>query len=159
MVEKNQMFFSSLAMRGKKQKGKRGWIKVIEAFVSILFLISVVSIIIHSDNFQSKERPILKEKQVEILNGIQLNSSLRNEILLFSSYDLNSSSVGFPAGLKSHMESNKINNAECILKICPVNENCEIELSKDEIYAQSVLITSSHTDYNPKIAKIFCYEI
>lgn len=141
-----------------KKKSKRGWIKIIEAFVSILFLIGVVAIVIQSDNFYSKEEPILEKKQTEILTGIQMNESLRGEVLTTADY-MNSTNPTFSTALKSHLSLTPINNAECYLVVCPASSECGSETSEDELYSKSVLITSTLSTYNPKKVKIFCYKI
>jgi len=140
------------------KKNKKGWIKIIEAFISILFLIGVVAIIIQSDNFSSKERPTLEKKQVEILNSIELNETLRIEVLNSTNYTINSNDPAFSTKLKNYIDTIYFDSAECFLMVCSTNGSCDTTIEKDEMYTKSVLITSTITEYNPKKLKIFCYE-
>lgn len=140
-------------------KGKKGWIKIIEAFISILFLIGVVAIVIQSDNFYSKEEPILEKKQIEILNGIQLDKTLRAEVLATTDYTINSTDPGFSSKLKNYLDNNPISNTGCFLKVCLVDSSCTTNVVKDEMYTKSVLITSTLSEYNPKRIQIFCYKV
>ena len=98
------------------------------------------------------------EKEVFLLEQIQLNSSLRNSVL---SVDVNSFPMDgedFPVILK-----NKINNSlpiylKCESKICEVNQSCVLsESNNEDVYARSVIISSNLTTYSPRKLKLFCW--
>ena len=61
---------------------KKGWIRIIEAFVAILLVAGVVLVVVGRGNFQREDiSQIFHDAEFSILREIQLNDTLRNEIL------------------------------------------------------------------------------
>ena len=63
-------------------KNKRGWIKIVEAFIAILLLTGIVLFVINrqSDDVQ-QVYSLIQDAQTSILRNAQLNNTVRTEIL------------------------------------------------------------------------------
>jgi len=141
-------------------KNKRGWVKIMEAFVSILFIILVISSIFYKQNIKEQDLSSqIKEKEFEILHLIETNESLRKEILNISSIPLEINETDFPENTKNYFNNQTPNALECSLKICYSLEICELDSvpTKKDIYIQSVLITSTKEIYHPLKLNSFCW--
>lgn len=140
---------------------KRAWIKIVEAFISILLITGVMLIIIDKGYIgKSDISSKVHDAQISILREIELDDNLRSEIL---------SVVETPVEWKYFEENgltnvkNKINNRVpnyliCEAKVCKLDEICVLEeyIDKD-VYAQPVAITANLTKYDPKQLKLFCW--
>lgn len=139
------------------RKNKKGWIKVIEAFIAIIALIGILTIIIQSERVSSERINIFEEKSLEILKGIQMDETLREEILTESTIPVSSEDSGFPAPIKTYLDNSNLKTSECILKICAVNDDCLITSPDNaEVFSKDILVTSTKDYYNPRKLKIFC---
>jgi hypothetical protein len=136
---------------------KKGWIKVVESFISIMLLASILFLVGGEIKTDAGYSSFFEDKQFELLQGIQKNDSLRTEVVGFTNYPLNSSSVGFPTGLKNYVNHSEIHGLSCMLRICKNDDECNLNLnSGSEIYTSKVLVTSNLTIFNPQIVKLFC---
>jgi hypothetical protein len=141
-------------------KNNRGWIKIVEAFVAIL-LIAGVLLFILDKGYIKKDDPSEKIYNVEnsILREIQNNDSIRIEILnqtLIIPIESNDSL--FPEGVKTIINIERPSYLNCKAKICSLNDDCLLSDSTSiDVYARSVPITSTITNYNPRQLKIFCW--
>jgi hypothetical protein len=142
--------------------GKRGWIRIVEASIAILFITGVILVVINSNELESGDEVSLKilEEEISMLREIQLNNSLREEVLSVSSFPVESGEAGFPQEVEDKINSSIPNYLECALKICSIDSECILttEISKS-IYAESVLITTipESSSYSPRKLKIFCW--
>lgn len=143
---------------------KRGWIKIVEAFISILIIVSVILIVYNnesknSEDLSSKIYPI----QVSVLRDIELDPLIREKVLEIPKENLPLEQESFGEyGLDKIV--NKINekvptNWQCVAKLCNLDGNiCELkQYVEKDIYAQSVSIVADSSTYNPKQIKLFCY--
>jgi hypothetical protein len=154
---------------------KRGWIKIVEAFISILLILAVVLIVINKgyiggNNKLSEE---IYQTELSILRSIQLDDTLRRDILI-------SNKSGYPASSESPLPivweefddseqrtlkelKNKIlrqipDYLDCIAKICDLNNACVLEEEMDyEIYAQKTIIAANYEVFSPRQLKLFCW--
>ncbi|MEM4325787.1 MAG: hypothetical protein QXU40_00605 [Candidatus Pacearchaeota archaeon] len=135
---------------------KKGWVRIVEAFISVLIVSWVVLFILNNQDFrifkESQEIRIIEE---DMLRNIQLNYSLRNYILSTEEeVDWNN----FPNNLREVITRKIPAGFECSGKICDINSECNLNiLEKRNIYTQTAIITSNITYYHPKIIKIFCW--
>ena len=139
------------------KKKKKGWIKVIEAFLAIAMFGAALFMIIQSDLIQTNEREFIEEKQADLLMEIQMNSTLRDEVILATDFSIDSNDTAFSNPLKDYLKENKIPRGECFLKICLPDDDCLIENEEDEVYTKEVFITTGLGVYNPKKLKYFCF--
>ncbi len=136
-------------------KNKRGWVRVVEAFVAILLIAGIVLTLL-GGGYISKEDPSPKiyDAEVAVLRDIQNNNSLRSEIA--SANPLPVEWNNFPSDIKGKIQLDPPNYLECEGKICDVGDSCILNngIEKD-VYARSVLISDANS---PRQLKIFCWE-
>lgn len=125
----------------------------------MILIITGIMLTVLNKGFISKSGNSEKiyEREQAILREIQLNNSLRNEILEFE--DLPVEWENFPANVKNKITSEAPVNFECQAKICGLNEICDLnkEIEKG-IYVQKTIITANLEKYSPRELKIFCWE-
>jgi hypothetical protein len=140
-------------------KNKKGWIKIVEAFVAILLVAGVALIVVESGGLQREDISAgIQDIQLSIIREIQLNDTLRNEIVGTSGevewdgFDSNAPLT------KSKIESKTPSYLICEAKICGSGDSCFYtgEQEKD-VFAQPVLISSSLDTFNPRVLKLFCW--
>lgn len=142
-------------------KNKRGWIRIVEAFVSIILIAGIVLIAVSQS--QEKENPSAKIQNLErsVLREIQLNSTLRQEIVGISESSLPVEWQEFAALLpktKAKIDG-KATGIECSARICATNDNCLFaEGNEETVYVESVIISSTLQTYSPRTLKLFCWE-
>ena len=139
-------------------KNKSGLIRIIEAFTMILIITGIMLTVLNKGYIsKSDNSEKIYENEQAILREIQLNNSLRNEILAFE--DLPVEWENFPTNLKNEIISEAPINFECQAKICGLNEICGLsEEIEKEIYVQKTIITASLEKYSPRELKVFCWE-
>jgi hypothetical protein len=145
-------------------KNKRGWIKIVEAFISILIIISVVLIVYDggstkTEDLSSQVYPIERA----ILKEVEFDSNLRESILEVPTDKLPLDWEKFEenglAGVKEKINGKVVSNLNCVAKVCALDENiCDLnEYIEKDVYAQSISIVANSDIYSPKQLKIFCY--
>lgn len=138
------------------KKNKRGWIKVVEAFMAIMMLLSIVFIIINSNYLRSEDKSHIESRAAEILRSIQFNDSLRSMVLNETNFSRDSLDLGFPIEIAEYANSS-LTGIMCYFRICNSTELCDASREfDDEIYAKDILIITDLTEYNPRKLKIFC---
>lgn len=141
-------------------KNRRGWVKVLEVFVSIILVMAIIFFILNrgGGRFVSTDA---YEMELSILKKVQFNESLRGIILDESSLPVNWSSFnsGELLKIKQVINEGKIASFECEARICSLSDLClsEVEVGKD-IYAQSAVISADSNTYSPRQLKLFCWE-
>ena len=146
-----------------KKENKKGWVRIVEAFVAILLIAGIVLIVIEQD--QNKREDISSQTYdylVSILREIQLDNNLRAEIVNIQDSELpvewEEFNVSAPQTFAKITEKTP-SYLECIGKICSTSDLCLLSQSPDKtIYAESVIITANLQSYNPRALKLFCWE-
>ena len=145
------------------KKNKKGWIRMIESFIAILFLAGVIIFIV--GNVSSDRRNSfseIAEISKGILGEIQTNESLRQEII-DTQGNINWTDENFPILTKEKIGEKTPLWLSCEANICSISENCLLteqrkdEIGKKDIYSDSVMIFSTLTTHNPRIIKLFCF--
>ncbi|MFH1607821.1 MAG: LamG domain-containing protein [archaeon] len=142
-------------------RGKKGWLKIAEAFISVMLIATVVVIFIDSQGIDKEEiSPKVYKEEASLLRNIQLNESLRESILNTVNLPVKWSDVDFPGGVKNKITSDKPDYLDCEATICGANiSECSMESSvTKDVYAQSIGVFSSKTQYNPRQLKLFCWD-
>jgi hypothetical protein len=141
-------------------KNKRGWQKIVEAFLSILLIAGVLILVINQQNMQpSDSSSKFYNYEIYIIRGIEFNDSLRNEIISVSSLPSTSNnSATFPPDVNTQINATIPGSLLCAAEICNTNSTCGFwdNINKD-VYAQRIFITSSLQSYNPEQLKLFCW--
>ena len=138
-------------------KNKSGFIRIIESFAMILLITGILLAILNKGYIlKSDNSEKIYEREQVILREIQLNNSLRNEIL--EPENLPVEWENFLPNVKNKITSEAPINFECEAKICGLNEICGLnkEIEK-EIYVQKTIITANLKKYSPRKLKIFCW--
>jgi len=141
---------------------KRGWIRLVEVFIAILLLTGVLFVVTSGGNSSKKNTLYIEvsEKELAILRDIELNDTLRAEVLSVDSGDLPIEWDDFSSELenvKGRIKYLTPSNLECVAKICLINEECIMnDLSDGDVYAKSVIISANSTVYSPRELKLFC---
>jgi hypothetical protein len=141
-------------------KSKRGWIRLVEVFIAILLLTGVLLIIANKSNTPDKDKLAIEiyQKEIAMLRNIELNYTLRTEIL--NAAPLPVEWEDFDSAIPNVWD--KIvyltpQNLECKAKICLMNQICTTDgLSGGDIYAKSVIISANIDTYSPRELKLFC---
>ena len=139
-----------------RKKNNKGWIRIAEAFIAVLIVLAAAIIVVG----EGIQREDISEKvydiEIAILMEIQLNNTLRSEILDVS---IPLEWGGFPQEIKDKIIAKTPEWLECVAKICSPESTCLWgEEPEKNVYVQSVLITSTLDDFNPRQLKLFCWE-
>ncbi len=145
---------------------KKGWLKIVEAFIAILLVTAVALIVINRNAGTKDISGRIYEAEISILREIQLNNTMRSLILETAipaaSSGVESDNENFPNMLKNKIIERTPNYLECMGKICNSDASCFLSNTADieEIYAQSIIITvaSGSTGFEPKQLKLFCWQ-
>jgi hypothetical protein len=138
-------------------KNKRGWIKIVEAFVAVLLIAGVVLIIIDKEYLKKEDiSSEVYDTELKILKEIQLNNTLRENILTAGPLPVNW--TNFPQSVRNKIINDIPDYLNCNAKICEIEDACTIdENSEKDIYVQSVIITSTLDTLNYRQLKLFCW--
>jgi hypothetical protein len=124
---------------------KKGWIEILEAFISVMLVVAILLIAIDRGNNASEDvsRKVYSV-EVSILREVQTNDSLREEIAGIENSTIPVEWDFFPQGLKGKIIERTPNYLVCIGKICNLDTVCVISERKDKsVYSQSVIISST----------------
>ncbi len=147
-----------------KKINKKGWIKIVEAFLAILLVATIVILIIGRTDFKkegSKER--INNALILILRDVETNGASRQEIV-DTDGEIDWDDEGFPEDVKDRIEERKPSWIECVAKICGPASDCVLsdekanELKEENIYTKASVISSTIDTFNPRQLKIFCWE-
>lgn len=144
----------------KIKKSKKGWIEIVEVFVTIFLLTGVLFVVLENSNPKEKIiTPIIYEQEISILREIELNNTLRTEILSatlplqWSKFDTDVPNV------KGKITSTTPSNLECIAQICELNDLCTSDdFPHVSVYVKSLVISADLNTYSPRQLKLFCIE-
>lgn len=141
-------------------KNRKGWVKVLEVFVSILLIMGVVFFTLNKGYVRKNLSDEISEMELSILRKIQTNDTLREIVLnaeIPSNFtDFNSSEL---LEIKNLVDESKLSNLNCQTKICSLEDICKTDEDVDkEIYAESAVVSANLNIYNPRQLKLFCWE-
>ena len=133
--------------------GKRGWIRIVEAFMAILLITGIALTIIGTSYIrkseQSAEIYILENI---ILKEIELEDALRTDILGVNIGD------DVPQSVINKIDEETPGGFDCSSKICSIDDSCILETDEENVYARSAIISSDLITYSPRQLKIFCWK-
>lgn len=149
-------------------RNKRGWIRIVEAFIAVLIVTGVLLLFINK-GYLGGEKSDYSEKiysaQISILREIQLDPSLREKILNQNlEMPISSGQIIFPPEVWNKIESriNEYQYLDCTASICDLDKVCpqpEGTNKEKDIYAQAVSITAEPNlpKFSPRQLKLFCW--
>jgi hypothetical protein len=136
---------------------KKGWIKIIEAFMALTFLLGFLIVVVGNHNASERNSEGIERNIADVLYGIETNSTLRN-LILVAPLPYYSNESGFPSVLKNYLNSNSLPGYTCSLGICSVNYSCLLDKGvESDVYSSEILIFSNLTYYSPRKLKMSCY--
>ena len=136
-------------------KDKKGWTRIIEAFIAVI-LIAITSLIILNQGspFNSGASKKIYELENSILLEIRLNNTLRDEIL-----NLEPLPNDVPQKIQDFINSKIPSNVECQTRVCSINSACSLSNPPSKnIYAKSIIISTNLTKYSPRQLRLFCWQ-
>ena len=140
-------------------RNKRGWIKIIEAFLAVILLASIILVVLDKQNNAVDVSPTVHDAEILILRSMELNKQIRSEILSTSG---NLGWTEFNSTLpltKAKIQSLTPASLNCEASACNPFALCASEkIEKDNVYSDSIIISSELTVNNPRLLKIFCWE-
>lgn len=125
-------------------KNKRGWIRIVEAFIAIMLIMAVL-LSIYSISVKDNDNIV---KLIDtILDEIANNNQLRQDVLTGNSENLN-----------EFVRQRIPNVMNFTIKICEIEDVCNLPEYKPDVYARERIISSTLKEYGPKKIKIFAWE-
>lgn len=141
-------------------KNKKGWLRVVEAFMAILMIGGAILIVVNQDT-EGEEQAALGayENELAVLRNVQLNDTLRSSILTISDnslpVELNDSE--FPQDVESKIEEKISPYLNCNAKICGIYEECIANVSStSDVYIKQAVIFANMQVNNPRKLSIAC---
>jgi len=138
-------------------KNKRGWIKIVEAFASILLIAGALIVIINSLGLKIPDSSLLVyDSEYAILREIQLDNNLRGDIL---SETISVGGSDAPVSVKDKINLKKPAYLECEAKLCEINDKCTITSAPNDkdIFVQSAFFGANQADYAKRKLNLFCW--
>ena len=141
-----------------KIRGKKGWLRVVEAFMAILLVAGVFILVISTSDFNRGDMTSkIYNSQTSMLRNIEVNNSLRNQIISTSG-TVEWLDPSFPSSVKNKIIGDSPRSLDCEAKICDPHDLCLLTNVEDKnIYARSVIIASTLDEFKPKQLKLFCW--
>ncbi len=120
-----------------KNKNKKAWIRITEAVISILIVFGAVLVIMSNQVEKIDISDVVYEKQIQILEIISKNESLRNEVIGGETEEVN-----------KFILKNIPNTWNFTTNICEVDEICNDNTPNDrEVYVSETIMSANLTDY------------
>ena len=153
----------------------KGWIRIVEAFFSLLLIAGVFLIILNKGAFSGADTSTrIYDLQLSVLREIELDDTLRGLILCAPNIPLcedqilergieNENSDGtvnldFPQLVQDKINERMPDTFTCKSKICDINTICELnQYVEQDVYAQAVAISATLENYSPRQLKMFCW--
>lgn len=142
---------------------KRGWVRLVEMTIAILLISGLLFLFIGKNQIKKEDISLqVYEAEAIVLKEIQLNETLRQKIIIIDAEELPVEWTNFNSqGLEEvalKIEQRIPSYLKCEAIICALDESCDYPFEKNEnIYAQSVAITSTKTSVSFRQLKLFCW--
>jgi hypothetical protein len=135
-----------------KIKSKGAWLRILEAFVAVILIFSVLLFVFYKQEPQKSDEEITK-LQKNLLETISLDYSLRSQIL--------SDNV---SGVETKIKEVAPGWINYSVRICSPEDICAADISAEilstrDIYSSETLIMSNLTYFKDKKLKIFFWKI
>lgn len=145
-------------------RGKKGWIRIVEAVVALLIITGSLMIAITGGHLKKDISEKVYETELTILREISKDQAMRESIITIdedktpTSWEDFDTLAGLPE-IKTKINSRIPSYLECKARICALDMTCEILMDNNkDIYARSIAVTATSESYNPKQLKLFCWE-
>ena len=137
-------------------KNKRGWIRIVEAFVAILLIAGIVLTLLGSGHIQGNDSSKkVYEAEIAFLREIQNTDLLRDDVLNAPG-TLPLEGANIPSNISSKVQTDLPKYLQCSAMICDLGDACVLSSpTTDDLYARTALISG---DQKTRQLKIFCWE-
>lgn len=137
-------------------KNKRGWLRILEATISIMILAGVLITIYAMNKVPYNPSEEIYSIQESFLADVELNSDYRTKVLENNESALkNVARDYFPSYLNYSI---RICNLKEIPEPCKLENQTYLSLIDKNIYVSQTIIATNLTEYSPKIIKIYSWE-
>lgn len=137
---------------------KKGWIRMVEVFISITLIMGFLIIMISDESPESEFNERVYSFQSNVLKEIENNDLLRGKIIDVSSLPVLWEEENFPSDIKEKINSEKPVYVNCTAKICGIGSDCLFQEDADkDIYSHSVGIFADNLEYSPRQLRLFCW--
>jgi hypothetical protein len=148
-----------------KRGNKRGWIRIVEAFIAVLLIAGVLLIVINRGYIgRSDVSEQVYKVQLSVLREIELDDDLRSKVLEVGENQLPVNWTSFNntkyrlGDVKQRIIDRTPEYLTCEARICKLDVICAQEkFIEHDVYAQSVAITADLERYAPRQLKLFCW--
>ena len=124
-------------------RDKRGWFRVFEASVACLILLAVFLFVFIENKGLGDGEEQLKSKIIQTLEEINLNESLRSDILSEN-----------PGAIEVYLNESIGSLFEYKFLICDLGADCDFESSDDGLLVVSRIYAAEGSEYLPRELKI-----
>ncbi len=134
-------------------RNKRGWIRIVEAFIAVLLIAGALLFVINKGYIgKSDISEQVYEIQLSVLREIELDNNLRNQLLEITIEE------AIPVAINTKINQRVPDYLNCSAKICALDVICSLDEYVDtDVYAQAVAIAAQGTVYSPRQLKLFCW--
>ena len=144
---------------------RKGWMRVLESFISITLVVLVLLALLNRAHVSEDVSGEIYSFQNSLLREIRINESMRQAVLNVpdGNLPLGQDDPRFPSELKGKIQARVRSDLECSLKICRVSGECVAGSDFQgggSVYVRQAIITVNFnsTAYNPRKLKLFCRE-
>ena len=137
---------------------KKGWIRIVEASIAII-LIATVMIIINQSQKPVKSDAEITSLENRILDEMVGDNLMRQNIINYDTTQLPTDAVNAPliGNLSLFVASRVPVGVNSTVRVCDVNDICNLDGYIPEIYARERIVSSTLSKYGPKKVKMFIW--
>jgi hypothetical protein len=132
-------------------KNKKGWLRIVEAFIAVLMVLGVILVIISKQNSEASRADEITKLQRQILDYVSRDEGLRAEVLSNNT-----------SGVDQLVNRTIPTWIAYNVSICNPDAICTIDFYgkniTQEVYTNEILVVANLTTYNAKKLKLFFWE-
>ncbi|MBS3092214.1 hypothetical protein J4466_02235 [Candidatus Pacearchaeota archaeon] len=142
-------------------RGKRGFLRILEAFIAILIIAGAMTFIYVREIPEKNQREDILNLERIILESITNDDQLRQAVL--DGFGTSETAEGNRTLINSTIAKLVPQGYTFIFKICELNEICGLDqrsnfYTENEIYSERSSVSSTREEYDPKKIRLFMWE-
>ena len=126
---------------------KKAWLRIVEAFIAIILIMGVLFVLYSRTIEKPQKSEDIYKIESSILEEISLNKELRDAVL--------NDAPGFIVDFARERIPSGLNFT---IMICKVEDICNLDFYKEEMYASEKVVSSTLEKYEPKKVRIFMWQ-
>lgn len=127
-------------------KNKKGWLKILEAFIAIVMIGGFLAFIYSSQIKRGDKSGDMYNLEETLLNEVRVDSQLRRKVL-----------ENNETAIEIHFEKRIPSGFNYTVKICNTTDVCGLSEYRKNIYARSKIISANLEKYDPKKLRLFIW--